>query len=564
MSEGKKIVIVGGVAGGASCAARARRLSEDAEIIIFDRGPYVSFANCGLPYYVGHVIREEEKLLMATPELFRKRFNIEVRVNSEVIAIDRANSEIEVKDLASGKAYREPYDALVLSPGATPIIPPVPGVDLPGIFTLRTIPDSRRIKEWVIGPKARRAVIVGGGFIGLEMAENLVKLNLMVTVVEMQPHVMPLLDPEMVSQVHYELVRNRVSLRLAQTVTGFEPGPDGCIQVMLASGDRVDADIVILGVGVRPETSLARNAGLEIGELGGIRVDDRMRTGDPKIWAVGDAVEVRDVVTGRWVLIPLAGPANRQGRIAADVILGRNTKFRGVQGTAVCGVFDLTVASTGPSEKILKRSGLWGDPPKYEKIYLHPGHHANYYPGVAPITLKLIFDKEDGRIISAQAVGKEGVDKRIDIISMAIQKQAAVFDLEEAELCYSPQFGSAKDPVNVTGMIAANILRGDVQVAHWEELDSTDAFILDVREPAEFGAGHIDGAVNIPLNDLRGRMQDLPKDKEIRTYCFVGQRSYYAARALIQHGFKAKNISGGYKTHMLREASREPRNRKQD
>lgn len=558
MPDGKKILIVGGVAGGASCAARARRVSEKAEVIVFDRGPYVSFANCGLPYYVGDVIREEQKLLMATPELFRKRFNIEVRLNSEVLSIDRSKSEIEVKDLDRDRIYREPYDALVLSPGAAPVRPPVPGIDLPGIFTLRTIPDSRRIREWVGMRHAERAVIVGGGFIGLEMAENLVKLGLEVTLIEMQPHVMPLLDPEMVTQIHGELARNGVILRLSETVTGFKEGAGGTIEVLPASGNRVAADIVILGIGVRPETSLARGAGLEIGELGGIRVDEGMRTSDPKIWAVGDAVEVRDVVTGRWVVVPLAGPANRQGRIAADVILGRDARFRGVQGTAIVGVFDMTIASTGPSEKTLKRLGLWGEPPLYEKIYLHPGHHAGYYPGVSPLTFKLIFKKDDGRIISAQAVGREGVDKRIDIISMAIQKKSTVFDLEEAELSYSPQFGSAKDPINMAGMIAANILRGDARVVQWEELEASKAFILDVRDPSEFGAGHVEDAVNIPLNDLRERMEELPKEKEIWTYCFVGQRSYYAARALSQYGFKVKNISGGYKTYTLREAAKKP------
>lgn len=561
MARRKRILIVGGVAGGASCAARARRMSEEAEIILFDRGQYVSFANCGLPYYVGDVISEEQKLLMATPELFKKRFNVEVRLNAEILAIDRARKEIEIKDLGGGHTYREPYDALVLSPGASPIRPPVPGVDLSGIFTLRTIPDSRRIREWVQKRQAVRAVVVGGGFIGLEMAENLVKLGLEVTLIEMQPHVMPLLDPEMVSQIHTELVRHGVLLRLMETVTGFEEGADGSIRVLLASGDRMDTvntDMVILGVGVRPETSLAKNAGLEIGDLGGIRVDEAMRTSDPSIWAVGDAVEVKDTVTGKWAVVPLAGPANRQGRIAADVILGRDARFRGVQATAICGVFDLTVASTGPSEKILKRLGLWGDPPGFEKIYLHPGHHAGYYPGVAPITLKLIFAKEDGRIISAQAVGKGGVDKRIDVISMAIQKQSTVFDLEETELCYSPQYGSAKDPVNIAGMIAANILRGDAQVVQWEELEGSDAFILDVRDPSEFEAGHWDGAANIPLNDLRARMDELPKGRDIWAYCFVGQRSYYAARTLTQCGFDAKNISGGYKTYTLREAANKP------
>jgi rhodanese-related sulfurtransferase len=324
----------------------------------------------------------------------------------------------------------------------------------------------------------------------------------------------------------------------------------------MESGAAESADIVILAVGVRPEAGLARDAGLEIGELGGIRVNERMMTSDPKIWAVGDAVEVRDFVTGRWALMPLAGPANRQGRIAADVVLGRDRRFRGSQGTMVCGVFDLTIASVGPTEKTLRRLGLWE---KHEKIYLHPGHHAAYFPGAKPMSLKLIFSKEDGRVVSAQAVGQDGVDKRIDVISMAIQNNATVFDLEEAELCYAPQFGSAKDPVNMAGMIASNLIRGDAPTVQWEQLENADVFILDVREPSEFARGHVENAVNIPLHDLRSRMIELPKDREIWSYCLVGQRSYYAARALSQHQFDAKNLSGGYKTFLLRPDLSDPK-----
>ena len=548
MESQKRILIVGGVAGGASCATRARRLSEEARIILFDKGPFVSFANCGLPYYVGDVIKKEEALLVATPDLFRKRFNIEVRLNSEVISIDRQKSEIEVLEFAADRSYREKYDALVLSPGASPIRLPVPGAELPGVFTIRDIPDSRRIREWIAKSGARRAMVVGGGFIGLEMTENLAGLGLEVTIAEMQPQVMPLMDPEMVVLVHDELRRHGVSLLLGDEVAGFERLPDGAIFVRMKSAKSEKTDIVILGVGVRPETKLARDAGLEIGELGGIRVNDQMVTSDPKIWAVGDAVEVRDFVTGKWALMPLAGPANRQGRLAADVIMGRDRRFRGSQGTIVCGVFDLTVASVGASEKTLRRLGVWD---KYEKIYLYPGHHANYFPGARPLSLKLIFSKEDGRIAGAQAVGRQGVDKRIDVISMAIQNNATVFDLEEAELCYGPQFGSAKDPVNLAGMIASNVIRGDAALAHWDELEGADAFILDVREPSEFAKGHLHNAVNIPLNDLRAGMVDLPKDREIWAYCHVGQRSYYAARVLSQHRFNVKTLSGGYKTIML-------------
>lgn len=548
--QGKRLLIVGGVAGGASCAARARRLSEEAEIVLFERGPYVSFANCGLPYHIGRVIKHEENLLVATPELFEKRFNIRVRLHTEAVAIDRNARLLAVKDLATGETRHESYDWLVLSPGARPVKPPVPGVDLPGVFTLRTIPDTRRIKEWMADRDARKAVVVGGGFIGLEMVENLVKLGLQVTLVEMQAHVMPVLDPEIAVGIHEELARHHVKLRLNEALAGVDEGPDGRLTVRLASGDSEEADLAILAVGVRPETGLAKAAGLELGDLGGIRVDDRMRTSDPNIWAVGDAVEVRDAVTGLWTLLPLAGPANRQGRVAADVIMGRDSRFRGVQGTAVVGIFNLTVASTGPSEKLLKRLNLWNGSGQLEKIYLHPMHHAGYYPGAAPITLKLIFSKESGRVIGAQAIGKEGVEKRIDVISMAIQKGGTVFDLEEAELSYAPQFGSAKDPVNMAGMIAANVVRGDARVFHWDER-SEDGFLLDVREPAELKGGLIAGAVNVPLNELRARLDELPKDREIRAYCFVGQRSYYAARILAQHGFKVSNLSGGYKLYAL-------------
>jgi NADPH-dependent 2,4-dienoyl-CoA reductase/sulfur reductase-like enzyme/rhodanese-related sulfurtransferase len=553
MTEKQSILIVGGVAGGASCAARARRLSEEAEIIVFERGPHVSFANCGLPYYVGDVITEEESLLVATPELFQKRFNIAVRPNSEVQAIDRDKREIEVKNLSTGELYREGYDALVLSPGAAPVRPPIPGIDNPGIFTLRNIPDSRQIREWITGRKAKRAVVIGGGFIGLEMTENLVKRGLAVTIVEMQPHVMPILDPEMTARIHSHLKEHGVVLRLGEAVTGFEQGPQGEISVKTNSGDIVSADLVILAIGVRPEITLAKTADLEIGELGGIRVDDRMRTGDPHIWAVGDAVETRDFITGQWTLLPMAGPANRQGRIAADVILGRDARFRGVQGTAVCGVLGITIASTGPSEKTLKRHGIWEEPPGYEKIYLHSNHHAGYYPGPEMISLKLIYASDDGRVIGAQAVGKEGVDKRIDVISMAIQRSATVYDLEETELCYSPQFGSAKDPVNFAGMVAANSLRGDIRNVQWEDVKKTDAFILDVRSPEEFKEGSIDGAVNIPLDELRERKNELPEDREIWAYCFVGQRSYYATRALVQYGFNVKSLTGGFSTFTLSE-----------
>ncbi len=543
----KRILIIGGVAGGASCAARARRLSETAEIIMFDRGGFVSFANCGLPYYIGDVITDEKKLLVANVELFKNRFNIEVRLENEVLEIDRPKSEIVVKNLKTNQIYREHYDALVLSPGASPIRPPLPGIDLPGIFSLRTIPDSRLIREWIVKQNVKNAVIVGGGFIGLEMTENLVHRGIKVTLLEMLPQVMPPLDIEMVEPVHEYLREKGVELFLGDGVTGFETNNEtnnnGLI-VSTQSGKKYTTDLVILALGVRPDIQLAKSADLEIGERGGIRVNKKMRTNDKKIWAVGDAVEVQDFVTKEWTLIPLAGPANRQGRIAADAIFGRTSQFRGTQGTSVCGIFDLIIASTGASEKTLKRLGI-----DYEKVYLHPAHHVGYYPGAKPIDLKLLFSPKDGKILGAQAIGEAGVEKRIDVIAMAIQTRATIFDLEQAELCYAPQFGAAKDPVNFAGMIAGNALRGDAPLTQWEYLPTEDAVILDVREVSEFEGGHVAGAVNIPLPKLRDRVDELPKDREIWVYCQVGQRAYYATRILRLNGFNAKNITGGFKTY---------------
>ena len=550
----QRILIVGGVAGGASCAARLRRLSEEVEITIFERGPYVSFANCGLPYYVGNVITDERDLLVATPQLFRSRFNIDVRVESDVQEINRERCEIEVRNIQTGEVYREGYDVLVLAPGALPIRPPLPGIDLPGIHTLRTIPDSRQIREWIVEREVKRAIVVGGGFIGLEMAENLTKRGISVTIIEKLPQVMPAIDPEIAILIQDCLITNGVSLCLDDAVAGFVHSDDGStISVSTKSGENYKADMVLLAIGVRPEVTLARLAGLEIGSLGGVRVDDHMCTSDDRIWAVGDAVEVRDFITGEWTLVPLAGPANRQGRVAADAILGRDVWFRGVQATAVCRVFNMTIAATGVSEKVLQRSGISSKLSQYEKIYLHPGHHVGYYPGARPMSIKLIFSSRDGTVLGAQAVGEEGVDKRIDVIAMAIQRGSTVYDLEQAELCYAPQFGAAKDPVNIAGMIAANVLRGDAPVAHWEEDALQQSCIIDVREPGEFALGHIEGAINIPLGVLRDRMEELPRDREILCYCAVGQRSYYASRALRQNGFKARNISGGMRTYVTKK-----------
>jgi NADPH-dependent 2,4-dienoyl-CoA reductase/sulfur reductase-like enzyme/rhodanese-related sulfurtransferase len=543
----KRVVIVGGVAGGATCAARLRRQDENAEIIILERGPYVSFANCGLPYYVGNVIQEESKLLLASPALFRERFNIEVRTRNEVLAIDRAALSVSVRDLETGREYSEPYDALVLSPGAVPIRPSWPGIDLPGIFTLRTVPDSKEIRHWIEEKKPHNAVVVGGGFIGLEMAENLAHRGIAVTIVELANQVMPPLDPEMAEYAKQRLESRGVVLALADAVAEFGQGSKGGLSVHTKNGKAYEADLVVLAIGVRPETALAREADFELGERDGIRVDSQMRTSDPRIWAVGDAVEVKNRVTGQWELIPLAGPANRQGRVAADAICGRTAHFDGVQATAVCGFFGLTVALTGATEKSLHRAGMVD----FESIYLHPGNHVGYYPGAQVIHLKLLFRKSDGLVLGAQAVGEEGVARRIDVIATAIQMKATVFDLEEAELCYAPQYGAAKDPVNMAGMIAANVVRGDAAIAPWDELDSTKAFLLDVRQPHEFDAGSIPGSINIPLGLLRSRLGELPTDREIWINCGVGQRSYYACRILSQHGLQTRNLSGGYSTYRV-------------
>ncbi len=541
----RRVLIVGGVAGGASCAARLRRLDESVEIVVFERGPYVSFANCGLPYYVGNVIKEERALLVASRGLFRTRFNVDVQTETEVTAIDRHARTITVLDGRTGVSRAERYDVLVLSPGAAPIRPPLPGVELPGVFAVRTIPDSRRIRSWIAERHAARVVVVGGGFIGLEMVENLHQRELAVTVLEKLPQLMPPLDPEMAVPLREHLLAEGVHLQLGDGLARIETRDGGGLDVVAESGARFPADLVILAIGVRPETALAKEAGIPLGPRGGIVVDSQMRTADPHIWAVGDAVEVPDVVTGQETVLPLAGPANRQGRVAAEAIAGRATQFRGVQATAVVGVLGMTAASTGASEKGLRRAGITN----FEKVYLHPGHHAGYYPGAQPIHLKLLFSVPDGRILGAQAVGSEGVEKRIDVIATAMQFRGTVHDLAEAELCYAPQYGAAKDPVNLAGMLAVNVLTGDMPVADWSELGRADAVVLDVREPDEFAAGHIPKAINLPLSQLRARHGELPRDRELWICCVVGQRAYYATRFLTQRGYRARNLSGGFTTY---------------
>lgn len=544
-----RVCIVGGVAGGAACAARLRRLDEQAEIFVFERGPDVSFANCGLPYYLGGVIDKRQQLLVATPERMRDWYNIEVRTRHEVRDIAPATHTIEVANVLTGACSTKQYDYLVLSPGAVPIRPPVPGTDLPGVFTLRNLEDMDRIYTVLDKQQGLHAVVVGAGYIGLEVVENLVHRGMDVTLLERLPQIMPVMDPEMVAPVAEALFTKGVDLHLSTPLTAIERNGDDML-VVVSGTERFTADLVILAVGVRPEVDLARRAGLELGETGGIRVDEQMRTSDPSIFAVGDAVEVRDFVTGRPALIPLAGPAARQGRIAADVICGRTSRFRGSQGTGIVGAFGYTMGLTGASERTLRRLSI-----PYEKIYTHSLHHAGYYPGAEMMSLKLLYAPQSGQLLGAQAVGKAGVDKRIDVLAMAIQQGATVFDLEECELSYAPQYGSAKDPVNIAGFVAANILHGDVDPVFWTEWQDArptadqGPLVIDVRTRTEAAGGGVPGAVNIPLGELRARLGELPRDREIWVHCGVGQRSYYASRILKQHGFRVRNLVGGLRSY---------------
>ncbi|MDF2985499.1 MAG: NAD(FAD)-dependent dehydrogenase [Eubacterium sp.] len=544
-----KVVIIGGVAGGASAAARLRRLDETAEILLIEKGEHISFANCGLPYYIGEVIKEKEKLLVQTPEKMKARFNIDVRICSEAININPQDKTVEILDRVNNKAYIESYDKLILSPGAEPIKPKLPGVDSQRIFTLRNIPDTYRVKDYVDKHTPKRAVIVGAGFIGLEVAENLYMRGINVTVVELADHVIGPLDFEMSAIVHQHLKVKGVELYLKDAVEAFEE--DGtAIRVKLSSGVTIKSDMVIMGIGVKPETRLAADAGLQIGKTGGIYVDEYLKTSNPDIYAVGDAIEVKDFVSGSQSLIPLAGPANKQGRIAANNICGMGEKFAGTQGTSIVKIFDLTVALSGNNERILRRNGL-----DYEKSFTHTASHAGYYPGAIPMSLKLLFSRSDGKILGAQIVGYDGVDKRMDVLSTAMRAGMTVADLETLELSYAPPYSSAKDPVNIAGYTANNILKKDSLIFHWEEVEGIDTsrdILLDVREREEAQLGTIQGAINIPLDNLRDSLQELPRDKTIYIFCQVGLRGYLAARILMQHGYKnVKNLSGGYKTYHM-------------
>ncbi len=542
-----RLIIIGGVAGGASAAARARRLSEDAEIIVFERGEHVSFANCGLAYHIGGEVEDRDALLVQTPNSLKKRFRLDVRVRHEVVAIDRGKKEVQVRDLATRRTFSEKYDKIILSPGAEPFKPPLPGIDNPKVFVLRSMADMDRIKAAVDGG-AKSAVVVGGGYIGLEVAENLRRRKVEVALAHSHSSVMVQIDPEMATPIHQVLRLHGVELFLNDAAASFAER-DGKVVVTLRSGKEIVGDFAALGVGVRPETRLAREAGLQVGERGGIVVNERLQTTDPDIYAVGDAIEVKDFVTGQATVIPLAGPANRQGRIAADNCMGHASTYEGTQGTAVVRVFELTAACTGANEKTLKKAQM-----QYEKVYLHPMSHAGYFPGAMPMTIKLLFAPDTGHVLGAQIVGEDGVDKRIDVLAAAVRARLTVYDLENLELAYAPQYGSAKDPINMAGFVASNVLRGDMGLAQVDEVtaySTSGALVLDVRTPAEVAAGSIPGAVAIPVDELRHRLNELPKGREIVTYCAVGFRGYLANRILAQNGFKVRNLTGGYKTYGL-------------
>lgn len=541
----KKIVVVGGVAGGATAAARLRRLDETSHIVLFERGEYISFANCGLPYYIGETIKERKRLLVQTVEGMSQKFNIDIRNLTEIVQIHRDRKTVEAKNLQTGETYEESYDILVLSPGASPIVPPIPGIgDTQHLFTLRNIPDTDRIKQFVDEQKPQSAVVVGGGFIGVEMAENLAHRGIHVTLVEMANQIMAPLDYEMAAVLHSHIKEKGVHLILEDGVREFKN--DGR-SVALNSGIEIETDMIILAIGVRPENKLAKEADLALGERGGISVNEYLQTSDENIYALGDAIEVMDFVTKKPTMIPLAGPANRQGRIVANNIYGRTQKYAGTLGTSVVKVFDYTAATTGNNEKSLKR---WGIP--YQVVHIHPGSHAGYYPGSQSISLKLIFDPQDGTVLGAQAVGIDGADKRIDVIATAIKAGLSVFDLADLELAYAPPYSSAKDPVNMAGFVASNMIEDGMETVQWHEIDQIvqdGGLLIDVREPIERKLGYIKGSINIPLGEIRQRLQEIPNDQAIYVACQVGLRGYLAARILRENGYQVKNVDGGWKTY---------------
>ncbi|WLD27104.1 Coenzyme A disulfide reductase [Clostridioides difficile] len=553
----KKIIIVGGVAGGASTAARLRRLDEKAQIIMFEKGEYISFANCGLPYYIGGSINEREKLIVQTVETMSSKFNLDIRNLSEVIKIDKENKSVSVKNHKTGETYEESYDVLVLSPGAKPIKPPISGInECKNLFTLRNIPDTDKIKTYVDNNKPKHAVVIGGGFIGLEMVENLHDKGIKLTLVEASEQVMAPLDIEMVSVIHDHLISKDIELILKDGVKFFSENGN---KVILSSGKEIKTDMIILSIGVKPETTIAKEAGLKLNERGAIIVDNYMKTSDENIYALGDAVEITDFINKKPTMIPLAWPANRQGRLVADNICGRDITYQGTLGSSVAKVFDYTVATTGNNEKTLKRIGL-----DYKAIHIHPGSHAGYYPGAFPISLKMTFDPKTGKIFGAQGVGIEGVEKRIDVLATAIKGGLTVFDLPDIETCYAPPYNSAKDPVNMLGYYASNIIEDLVEIVQWNEVDNIIAdsgVIIDVREEFELATGKIPNSMHIPLGQLRDRLNEIPKNKKLYATCQIGLRGYVACRILEQHGLKCINIDGGVKTYLAVKRAEESINK---
>lgn len=553
-----RYVIIGGVAGGATTATRLRRLDEKAQIILFERGDYISYANCGLPYYLGGTIEERDELFVQSPEKMRAAFNIDVRVRSEVTRIDRAKKTVHVRKVDTGQEYTESYDKLVLSPGANPVKPPIPGIDSPGVFTLRNVPDMDRIEKAIKGTRAKRIVIVGAGYIGLEMAENMHRRGIFVTIVELLDQVINVLDFELAAEVHQHLKSKNVEFYLNDGVTSFsreeatrrEPSREGGgLRVRLKSGRELSTDLVLLSIGVRPDVALARDSGLEIGSSGGIETNAYLQTSDPDIYALGDAIETFQPLINRKMLIPLAGPANKQGRIVADnIVFDNRRRYPGTIGTAIAKIFDLTVATTGLSEKMLKRENI-----PYITSITHSSSHAEYYPGASPQSIKILFTPGEGKLYGAQIVGYDGVDKRIDVFASVLKNNGNIYDLQEIEHAYAPPFSSAKDPVNIAGFVAGNILEGIMKIVHWHELarmSPDEIFLLDVRTAGEYRSGTIEGAVNIPHTQLRQRLDEIPRDKKVVLFCAVGQRAYVAYRILVQNGFEnLYNISGGYTTY---------------
>ncbi|HEY9732656.1 MAG TPA: FAD-dependent oxidoreductase [Drouetiella sp.] len=553
--EAKKIVIIGGVAGGMSAAARARRISEESEILVFESGAHVSFANCGLPYFLGGEIESIDKLLVVKQEDLRRKLNLDIRVNSEVIAISTTGKTVEVRDVKNSRTYTESYDDLILAVGAAPIKPKIPGIDLPGLFSLRSLDDVTAIEEWVNRHNPRTVVIAGGGFIGLETAEQYANKGMSVTLIDGQNHVLAPLDFEMATLVHEELQKHKVRLVLGSTISAFhtpehvactDAAPKSC-WVEAGSAEPIAADMVILGLGVRPESSLARNAGLQIGPRGGVKVDAHLQTSSPNVWAVGDVIEVRQPISDTETLIALGGPANRQGRIAVDNIFGKNEKYEGTYGTAILRVFELTVATVGQKEQTLRELKI-----PCESVYVHPSHHAGYYPGAERLDMKVLFHPVSGRLLGAQIIGKQGVDKRIDIIATAIKANMTVRDLAQLELAYAPPFGSAKDPINLAGMVGTNVLDGFLTQIGWQQafraVNDSEVCFIDVRTEAERARGYIAESIHIPIPELRERISEIPAGKKIITYCQSGQRSYLAYRILKQAGFDVRNLSGGFLT----------------